>query len=259
MQGSLLIVAALYQLATLGGKFLANNKLPVCQGSNKDYFDAISTSTTFSEMTIKKEKVDDLIKKKMNLISTPIKDMKIDQANNILNNFDSLRNTKFWENGNNATLISTSYSPDTKKFTFYSLYLAGKNNGALYSIADSHGSVSFEGFERFQSTAIFTDGTYSETSYYDNQSPSIDAEKAISAIQISVLPFTLFNNEKFINNVIHPIARISIEAINRGEYPYGVTEENKEAVKQKLELIQKEGFTSLTSDSISEALKEKCK
>jgi hypothetical protein len=259
MRTSLLIVAALYELVTAGEKFLSKSTLPVCNGSNPQAFKELFSSATSQQYSFKKENMDDSIRRKMSAICDYFEDMKIEQVNEILNQFSVLKKSKFWEEDKNASLISTSYSPDTKKFSFYSFFAYPNKKEGVYSSGYLAATVRFEGFQRFQATSIYTIDRYSETSTLDDERYAENVDNLVGAIQISLLPIVLFYNNDVFQTLISPIVKTSINAIDNGKLPYGVTEENKASVREKLLSIQTNGFPSFSDKLFYDALDEKCK
>jgi len=256
---SLLIVAAIYELLTAGEKFLSKSTLPICSGSNPQSFKSISGSFRFSNLTVNKTSMRKFINYKMSEIDSYFEDMRIDQANDILNQFSALQNSEFWQYDKNVSLISTSYSPDARKFSFYSFSSHPYTKVMNRYVVDVFGTtISFEGYERFQTTSFYTIDEYRETSTIEKAESAEDIDKVVGAIQISLLPLILFDNKRFVQNVIGPIVKTSINAINSGKLPYGVTNENKENVKEKLLSIETNGL-SLSPNALSLAIDEKCK
>ena len=257
MRASLLIVAALYQLVSKGEKFLSDSKLPVCE--NIEGFQNINAGSTFGSFNLKKIHVERYFKQKMTQAPSKSEEMKIEQANNILLQMSSALDSKFWETNKNMTIISSSYTPESKEFSFYLLNLFYNKSRDIYIASESTSRTKFAGFKRFQSTSYFTGEESSDSSFLDNETTA-DPDELIAALQISLLPYVLFNNNDFMERVIMPIVEISIKQIEKGDFPYGVNEANKEDVKQKLLSIVNDGFPmEINSYSISQSLNEKCK
>ena len=261
MQYSLLIVAALYQLVTKGEKFLSDSKLPVCDKESREGFSSIQSGSVSGSMSVKFNDTERLLRTVMATFKPNYADMKFEQANNILGQLNTLKESKFWEEHKNVSVISSSYSPESKEFSFYALSMNYLNNGKKesYRKSEYESTVQFAGFKRFQSTSYYAGEEISEDTYLDGQTNE-DPDEIISALQISLLPFVFTKNDEFMDKIIMPIVDVSIKQIEKGELPYGVTEANKEDVKQKLLSIVKDGFPmSLNSSSVTSSLNEKCK
>ena len=258
---SVLLIAALSNLMSKGNTtFAGNNLLDVCSSSNKYAFANIQSTTKFTKMAASKEKEGAYFRQQMARIPTSLPDMIKFQADNIIQGFLKGDESKFWENDQNFSLISSSYSPDTKKFAVYSYsaYPTSSSTGrAGYSNSYLSISTSYDFPHRFQSTTISDGSTMSESTTLSLATQD-DINRAIGAIQISLLPLVLTSDKTSLNTHFLPIVKSAISAIDSGDYPYGVTQENAETVKANLNKILNEGF-SLSAFEIQYQIDKQCK
>ena len=263
MSSSLLIVAALYELMSNGNSLFAEKSslIDACSNSNKNSFTKFYSTISDSSMTVSATKQSDYINRIITKLPIKFPDMIKSQADDVLQQFKAAQDSKFWESNGNASVISSHYSPEEKMFrTMIWTATPVTNNEKLgYRNQEFSCAVSYNYPNRFQTT-VFSDGnTASQSStLLSSSSTETQIEKALGALELTLLPFTLVNNNERIQQWFTPLVNAAIKEIDSGNLPYLVTEENKATVKENLQELLNKGF-NININDIQQQVNQKCK